>query len=145
LTLTTAANASSIQGLGAISAGEATAYRERLLDRQPLTLDDLPPLLVNDFEPLLFGHFPQLGEIRRALLAAGARAAPMSGSGPTLVGLFASQAEARAARDQVSRRAGVVAFVARTLSEEDSARSEGWFTPLQQERGKRGEGGHGGI
>jgi 4-diphosphocytidyl-2-C-methyl-D-erythritol kinase len=116
LTLTTGANAPSIKNLGAISAGEATAYRERLLDGQLLTLDGLLPLLVNDFEPLLFGRFPQLGEIKRALLAAGARAAPMSGSGPTLVGLFASEAEARAARDQVSRRAGIVAFVARTMS-----------------------------
>ena len=129
LTLTTGANASSIKDPVRIPAGEATAYRERLLDGQPLTLDDLLPILVNDFEPLLFSHFPQLGEIRRALLAAGARAAPMSGSGPTLVGLFASEAEASAARDQVGRCPGVVVFVARTMSE-DIAQTEKLLTPL---------------
>jgi 4-diphosphocytidyl-2-C-methyl-D-erythritol kinase len=126
LTLTTGANASIIKGLGGIPRGDAIAYRERLLERR--SLDDLLPMLVNDFELLLFEHFPQLGEIRRALLAAGARAAPMTGSGPTLVGLFASEAEARAACDQVGRRPGLVAFVARTLSE-DLDRSEDLFTP----------------
>ncbi|HYA03499.1 MAG TPA: 4-(cytidine 5'-diphospho)-2-C-methyl-D-erythritol kinase [Syntrophobacteria bacterium] len=129
LTLTTGANASSIKNPVRIPAGDATAYRERLFDGEPLTLDDLLPILVNDFEPLLFSHFPQLGEIRRALLAAGARAAPMSGSGPTLVGLFASEAEAYAARDQVGRRPGVVLFVARTMSE-DIAQTEKLVTPL---------------
>jgi 4-diphosphocytidyl-2-C-methyl-D-erythritol kinase len=130
LPLTIGGNASNIKAFGVISARQATAYRERLLDRQTLTLDDLLPILVNDFEPLVFSHFPQLGEIRRALLGAGARAAPMSGSGPTLVGLFASEVEARAARDQVSGHPGLVTFMARTLSG-DMARSEDLFTSFR--------------
>jgi 4-diphosphocytidyl-2-C-methyl-D-erythritol kinase len=72
-------------------------------------------LLVNDFEPLIFGHYPQLHEIRRALLEEGARAAPMTGSGPTLVGLFDSEEEARAAYDKLQSRDDVNSFLTHTL------------------------------
>jgi len=123
LMLTTAANRFSLKSPGAIAVGETTAYRQRLLDRQCSTLEDLLPLLVNDFEPLVFSHYPQLAEIRQALLAAGARAAPMTGSGPTLVGLFASEAKARAAQDQVSGRLRIKSFVAPTVAG-DSSRHE---------------------
>jgi len=116
LTLTTMANRSNLSSLGAIAAGEETAYRQRLLGRQCLTLEDLQPLLVNDFEPLVFSHYPRLEEIRQALLAAGARAAPMTGSGPTLVGLFPSEGAAKAAQDQVSQRLAIESFVAPTLA-----------------------------
>ena len=118
--LTTVANRSSLNAPGAIAGEETTAYRQRLLDRQCSILEDLLPLLVNDFEPLVFSHYPQLAEIRQALLAAGARAAPMTGSGPTLVGLFASEAKARAAQDQVSGRLGIESFVAPTVGGESS-------------------------
>ena len=116
LALTTKTNRSNLQGLGAIPAGEATAYRQRLLGRQCLTLEDLLPLLVNDFEPLVLSRYPQLEEIRQALLAAGARAAPMTGSGPTLVGLFPSEGAAKAAQDQVSHRLAIESFVAPILA-----------------------------
>jgi 4-diphosphocytidyl-2-C-methyl-D-erythritol kinase len=111
LTLTPMGNRSNLYSPGAIVGGEVTAYRERLLHPQCSTLEDLLPLLVNDFEPLVFSHYPQLAEIRQALLAAGARAAPMTGSGPTLVGLFASEGKARAAQDQVSDMVGIKSFV----------------------------------
>ncbi|MGD9337934.1 MAG: hypothetical protein PVF76_11475, partial [Syntrophobacterales bacterium] len=88
---------------------------QRLLDRQQLTLEDMLPLLVNDFEPLVFGHYPQLHDLRTALLAAGARAAPMTGSGPTLVGLFGSEEAARAAQELLCHRDDVTCFVAHTL------------------------------
>jgi len=123
LTLTTVANRSRLSNLGSIAVEEVTAYRQRLLGRQGLTLEDLLPLLVNDFEPLVFSHYPQLAEIRQALLAAGARAAPMTGSGPTLVGLFASEGKAKAAQDQVSGRLGIKSFVAPTIAG-DSSRDE---------------------
>jgi len=116
LTLTTMTNRSKLTILGANAGGEPTVYRQRLLDRQCSTLEDLLPLLVNDFEPLVFSRYPQLAEIRQALLAAGARAAPMTGSGPTLVGLFASEAKARAAQNQVSEGLGIKSFVAPTIA-----------------------------
>ena len=115
LPLTTMANRSNLSALGATPAGEATSYHSRLHGRLCLTWEDLLCLLVNDFEPLVFSHYPQLEEIRQALLAAGARAAPMTGSGPTLVGLFASEGEARAAEDRVRRTLGIRTFVAPTI------------------------------
>ena len=115
LTLTTKANESKFYLFEPIPEGEIAAVRQRLLDRQELTLEDMLPLLVNDFEPLIFGRYPQLHEVRRTLLAAGARAAPMTGSGPTLAGLFDSEGEARSAYHTLCRRDDVNSFLAHTL------------------------------
>ena len=115
LTLTTRPNESKFNILGDTSAGEMTASHQRLLDRRLLSLEDMRPLLVNDFEPLVFGHYPQLHDLRQALLAAGAKAAPMTGSGPTLVGLFQTEREARAAHDLLRHRDDATSFVAHTL------------------------------
>jgi 4-diphosphocytidyl-2-C-methyl-D-erythritol kinase len=46
--------------------------------------------LVNDFEPAVFAAHPRLREIQEALYEAGALYAAMSGSGSTMLGLFAS-------------------------------------------------------
>ena len=115
LTLTSRANASKFNILGDTYAGEMTASPQNLLDRQGLAFEDILPLLVNDFEPLVFGHYPQLHELKDTLLAAGARAVAMSGSGPTLFGLFHSEEEARSAHYLLGRKEGVTAFVAHTL------------------------------
>jgi 4-diphosphocytidyl-2-C-methyl-D-erythritol kinase len=115
LTLTTRPNESKFNILGDTSAGEMTASHQRLLDRRLLSPEDMRPLLVNDFEPLVFGHYPQLHDLRQALLAAGAKAAPMTGSGPTLVGLFETEREARAAHDLLRHRDDATSFVAHTL------------------------------
>ena len=45
-------------------------------------------LLVNDFEPYAIGKHPVIGNIRQALLGAGACYAQMSGSGSAVFGLF---------------------------------------------------------
>ena len=123
LALTNKANRSNLRNLGAIPAGKVTAYHRCLLGRQGLTLEDLLPCLVNDFEPLVFSHYPQLEEIRQALLAAGAQAALMTGSGPTLVGLFASEDEAKAGQNRVSGRLEIKSFVVPTIGG-DSWRDE---------------------
>jgi 4-diphosphocytidyl-2-C-methyl-D-erythritol kinase len=120
LALTTMANRSNLNGPGAIAVGEVTAYHQRLLGRHGLTMEDLLPCLVNDFEPLVFSNYPQLEAIREALLAVGAQAALMTGSGPTLVGLFASEGEARAAQEHVSGGPALRSFVAPTLA------GDGW-------------------
>ena len=123
LTLTTRPNGSKFNILGDISAGEMTASHQKLIDRQQLDLEDIIPLLVNDFEPLVFGHYPQLHDLKNALLAAGARAVPMTGSGPTLVGLFRSEEEARGAHYFLSRKDDVTSFVAHTLDTGDLLKS----------------------
>jgi len=42
----------------------------------------------NDLEPVTVKHYPVVGEIKKSLLEAGADGAMMSGSGPTVFGLF---------------------------------------------------------
>ena len=115
LTLTTGPNGSKFNILGDTSAGEMTTSHQRLLDRRQLTLEDMLPLLANDFEPLVFGHHPQLHDLKKTLLAAGARAVAMTGSGPTLVGLFHSEKEAHAAHDLLCHRDDITSSVAHTL------------------------------
>ena len=48
----------------------------------------LPTGMTNDLEWVTIGRYPELAEIKRKLLAAGAAAALMSGSGPTVFGIF---------------------------------------------------------
>lgn len=47
--------------------------------------------VVNDFEASVFPQFPEVGELKRSLLAEGAVYAAMSGSGSAVFGLFVSQ------------------------------------------------------
>ncbi len=42
----------------------------------------------NDFEESVFALYPEIGEVKRALLDAGAVYASMSGSGSAVFGLF---------------------------------------------------------
>ena len=46
--------------------------------------------LVNDLEPAVFGRYPQLAAIKAQLLELGAHTACMSGSGASVLGLFAA-------------------------------------------------------
>jgi 4-diphosphocytidyl-2-C-methyl-D-erythritol kinase len=53
----------------------------------------------NDFQEMALAAHPELREIRRALVQGGAVAAALSGSGPTLFGLFPSGEAVRSLRD----------------------------------------------
>jgi 4-diphosphocytidyl-2-C-methyl-D-erythritol kinase len=64
---------------------------------RPPGLDDLPALLANDLEPVATRLRPGIARIRSALTGAGARAVGMSGSGPTVFGVFGAVEEARVA------------------------------------------------
>ena len=55
--------------------------------------------LYNVFEDVLPRKYTQVFEIKRALLDCGAMAASMSGSGPTVFGLFGNKAAAESARE----------------------------------------------
>lgn len=57
----------------------------------------LASLLVNDLEPAAAALGPAVGRVRADIERAGARAVGMSGSGPTLFGVFGDLDEARAA------------------------------------------------
>jgi 4-diphosphocytidyl-2-C-methyl-D-erythritol kinase len=68
----------------------------------------------NDFERVVFPEYPELLEVKRALLRAGAMYASLSGSGSTLYGLFASKATAAKAVVRL-RRQGLAAQATFTL------------------------------
>jgi 4-diphosphocytidyl-2-C-methyl-D-erythritol kinase len=69
----------------------------------------------NDFEKVVFPQFPELRDMKRALVRAGSRYASLSGSGSTLYGLFGSAAEAEKAAGRL-RKQGLRATATRTLT-----------------------------
>jgi 4-diphosphocytidyl-2-C-methyl-D-erythritol kinase len=66
--------------------------------RGGLTLDALVPLVWNAFEPLITQSHPSVRAVRDTMMAAGARAAGLSGTGPTVFGLFPDEAKLRSAQ-----------------------------------------------
>ncbi len=60
--------------------------------RRPIRPDEL----VNDLEAVTAAKFQEIGRLRQRLLAAGAEAAMMTGSGPTVFGIFREQEEDKA-------------------------------------------------
>lgn len=81
----------------------------------PNTVPDLAAFLHNDLESVTIGRYPQLAEIKGRLRELGAAGALMSGSGPTLFGIFTSEAAAEAARRELAREPAWRVFVARPL------------------------------
>jgi 4-diphosphocytidyl-2-C-methyl-D-erythritol kinase len=69
----------------------------------------------NDFERVVFPEYPELMDVKRALLRAGAKYASLSGSGSTLYGLFASKASAAQAVVRL-RKQGLAAQATVTLT-----------------------------
>jgi 4-diphosphocytidyl-2-C-methyl-D-erythritol kinase len=75
-----------------------------------------PPrgLVVNDLERAVVPAHPEIGRLKEALLAHGAGAAAMSGSGSAVFGLFRERGEAQSAAAHLTGQNGV--FVVETLS-----------------------------
>ncbi len=78
--------------LGLTSPGDVARLREF-----PRTTGDLVRLLHNDLEQVTIGRFPLIAGIKRRLLELGAAGALMSGSGPTVFGVFDDESMARSA------------------------------------------------
>jgi 4-diphosphocytidyl-2-C-methyl-D-erythritol kinase len=76
----------------------------------------------NDFEKVVFPQFPELRDMKRALVRAGSRYASLSGSGSTLYGLFGSPAEAEKAAGRL-RKHGLRATATRTLTRREFGRA----------------------
>ncbi|KMY68193.1 hypothetical protein AAU61_00215 [Desulfocarbo indianensis] len=72
--------------------------------RPPKAAPPLGGLLRNDLELATPKAFPQLEDLRKALWEAGARGALMSGSGPTVFGVFADAGAAATAAERLSAR-----------------------------------------
>lgn len=79
------------------------------------TVDDVIRGLTNDLERVTLELHPELGHLKHLLLSNGALGALMSGSGPTVFGLFADEASALAAERNLVRLNQWSVFRARTL------------------------------
>lgn len=104
------ADLDALYGDFAIPAGEAEERTARLavsLERGDLLATSF--LLYNCFEEVICPVRPAVGQIKQALLANGALAACMSGSGPAVFGLFESKKAAEAAAEALAQ-GGVTAF-----------------------------------
>jgi 4-diphosphocytidyl-2-C-methyl-D-erythritol kinase len=77
----------------------------------PRTALDLAALLRNDLERVTAASFPVVNEVKELLLSSGAAGALMSGSGPTVFGLFTGEAVARSAAEALAARPGWRVFV----------------------------------
>lgn len=71
------------------------------IPRFPERVEDLVPLLRNDLEAVTSTRHPEIAGIKARLMQAGALGALMSGSGPTVFGVFAEQAAAESAAAQL--------------------------------------------
>lgn len=76
---------------------------------------DLCAILANDLEAVTITRFPVIREIKERLVARGARGALMSGSGPTVFGVFDDEAGARRCVAELSREAEWFATAVKTL------------------------------
>lgn len=77
-------------------------------------LSGLVPLLYNRFESVIEPIRPDVAALKQSLLASGALHAQMSGSGPAVFGLFATEREAMRAQDAL-RELGATAFACETV------------------------------
>ncbi len=93
------------QKLGLTSPGDVAR-----LPRFPGTLRDLVGQLHNDLERVTLADFTVVAKIKEMLVALGAEGALMSGSGPTVFGIFATEAAARTAEAKLLKVAGWKVF-----------------------------------
>lgn len=68
------------------------------------SIEDVVGWLHNDLEPVTASRHPEVERLRDALSDVGALGARMSGSGPTVFGVFASEGDARRAADEIQNR-----------------------------------------
>ncbi len=79
------------------------------------SIRDVCAVLANDLETVTIRRFPIISEIKDRLLAAGAQGALMSGSGPTVFGIFADHASAQKAAQTLAGEKAWFVTAVRTL------------------------------
>ena len=87
---------------------------EAIQQRQAATWNELVELMENDFESVLFPVFPKLAKLKTDLLAMGAQAALLSGSGATMIGIFPDEKTAIQAKMALSGESGSRVIVAKS-------------------------------
>lgn len=73
-------------------------------------LSAIAALMVNDLEPVARRLCPRVEDLERELCRAGALAASMSGSGPTVFGVFPDEATAARAAERLARKPATLAL-----------------------------------
>jgi 4-diphosphocytidyl-2-C-methyl-D-erythritol kinase len=108
-----------------IPVSTAWVYRNlQLTNREPLTMlpacyrsiDDICSILSNDLESVTIPAFPVIQEIKDIMMREGASGAMMSGSGPTVFGLFGDRGGAERVRDLFATRNGWFTAAVQTIS-----------------------------
>lgn len=79
------------------------------------SIDNICQILSNDLEDVTIPAFPVIGDIKNRMLEMGASGAMMSGSGPTVFGLFRDKELAEKARQTLTENTGWYAAVVETL------------------------------
>lgn len=79
------------------------------------SIEDVASILSNDLESITIPAFPVIADIKTRLMELGAVGSMMSGSGPTVFGIFKSLDAAEAARREVTRGTNWFAATAETL------------------------------
>ncbi|MCK4536017.1 MAG: 4-(cytidine 5'-diphospho)-2-C-methyl-D-erythritol kinase [Desulfuromonadales bacterium] len=79
---------------------------EDKIPRFPVRIEEVVHLLHNDLESVTCSRYPVVDEIKSEIMALGAAGALMSGSGPTVFGLFPEQGAAENAARALSRDTG---------------------------------------
>ena len=88
----------------------------RVREMQENQLEATPALFEefgNDLEVVSIGRFPEIGDIKNELKQDGAVVSLMSGSGPTVFGLFSSEKEAQRSFLKLSKKYGENVFLVR--------------------------------
>ena len=83
----------------------------------PQDLEKMGNFLCNDLEAVALELMPVIEVIKKRLCEVGAIAALMTGSGPTVFGLFPGQQEANRAAKEMKMEEGWISFVAHTTSD----------------------------
>ncbi len=73
--------------------------------------------LCNDLEKVTIGQYPEIASLKKQLLKHGALGALMSGSGPTVFGLFSDPHKAEKARQAIGDHTRLNAYLADIISE----------------------------
>ena len=98
---------------GGFSTGNFSAPLE-----EPHTEWDSPgALFENDFESLVFQAYPEIGDLKRRLLCAGAKFVSLSGSGSTVFGIFEDPAAAELQQQQFTSFQSFIAYPVADLSD----------------------------
>jgi 4-diphosphocytidyl-2-C-methyl-D-erythritol kinase len=88
---------------------------ETRISMPPQDLEKMGKFLRNDLEGLAKKLLPVIDTVKERLREAGANGVSMTGSGPTVFGLFATEAEARQAAEDLTMEQGWICLVAKTL------------------------------